>query len=98
VASNWTFIERRRPGCPRMYVEIEALIALGRARTRVGIYPYPGGPEESRVQDWPRDHSSNPQGLRGRTGARAKQTLVLVVFLKAHWKLLATSDFFTIEK
>ena len=98
VARKWTFLERRQPGRPRTTVDIEHLIARiaienpGWGYTR--IHGALGNLELKIGRDTIRrilkDHLIEPAPARGRR-------IPWSVFLKAHWKAIAASDFFTVE-
>jgi transposase InsO family protein len=98
VARKWTFIERRRPGRPRTRAEIEALIVRmatdnpGWGYTRLMGAMSNLGCKVGRgtVRRILKDHGIEPAPTRGKQ-------MPWSVFLKAHWKLLAASDFFSVE-
>ena len=102
VAKKWTFLERRRPGRPGTKVDIEQLIvrvatdnpswgytriqgALSNLDIQVGR-----GTIRRILRDHLRDHLIEPAPSRGRR-------ISWSTFLKAHWRGLAASDFFTVE-
>jgi putative transposase len=98
VARKWTFVERRRPGRPRTRAEIEALIVRmagdnpGWGYTRLMGAMRNLGYKVGRgtVRRILKDHGIEPAPTRGKQ-------MPWSVFLKAHWKLLAASDFFSVE-
>ena len=98
VARKWTFLERRRPGRPSPRAEIEALIVRmaienpGWGYTRIKGAMSNLGYQVGRgsVRRVLKDHGIEPAPTRGRQ-------MPWSVFLKAHWKLLAASDFFSVE-
>ncbi len=97
VARKWTIIERRRPGRPRTRTEIEALIVRmandnpGWGYTRIQGAMANLGHKLGRgaIRRILKDHGIEPAPERGKA-------MPWSVFLKAHWKGLAASDFFTV--
>jgi putative transposase len=98
VASKWTYLERRQPGRPRTPIDIEQLVlrmarenpswgytriygALSNLEIKVG---------RGTIRRILQDHLIEPAPARGRC-------IPWSVFLKAHWKAIAASDFFTVE-
>ena len=98
VTRNWTFVERRRPGRPRTRQEIEALVVRmandnpGWGYTRIEGTMANLGHKLARGTNRRilKDHGIEPAPERGKG-------MPWSVFLKAHWKALAASDFFTVE-
>ena len=98
VARKWTFPARRRPGRPRTRAETEQLVVrmatensswgytriLG-ALSNLGIKLGRGT-----VQRILKDHLIEPAPIR-------RKRIAWSTFLKAHWRGLAASDFFTVE-
>ena len=98
VARKWTFIERRRPGRPRTRGELAALVVRMATENRGWGYTRIQGamanlgykPGRGMVRRILQEHGIEPAPERGKG-------MPWAVFLKAHWKVLAASDFFTIE-
>jgi putative transposase len=98
VALKWTFLERRRPGRPRTHTDIEQLVLrMARENPSWGYTRIHGALSNldievgrSTIRRILKDHLIEPAPARGRG-------IPWSVFLKAHWKALAASDFFTVE-
>jgi putative transposase len=98
VARKWTFLERRRPGRPRTREVLVALVVRMATENRSWGYTRIQGAMANlgyrlgrgTIRSILKDHGIEPAPERG------KGTL-WSVFLKAHWKALAASDFFTVE-
>jgi transposase InsO family protein len=98
VARKWTFVERRHPGRPRTREELAALVV--RMATENGSWGYTRiqgamanlGHRLGRgtIRRILKAHGIDPAPDRGRT-------MPWSLFLKAHWKTLAASDFFSVE-
>jgi putative transposase len=98
VARKWTFVERRRPGRPRTREELVALVL--RMATENGSWGYTRiqgamanlGHRLGRgtIRSILKAHGIEPTPDRGRT-------MPWSLFLRAHWKVLAASDFFSVE-
>lgn len=98
VARKWTFVERRRPGRPRTRDEVAALVVRmatenrGWGYTRIqgamGNLGYKLG--RGTVRRILQEHGIEPAPERGKG-------MPWSVFLRAHWNVLAASDFFTVE-
>jgi len=98
VARKWTFPVQRRPGRPRTAADIEKLVVrmatenpswgytriLG-ALSNLGIQLGRGT-----IQRILKDHLIEPAPIR-------RKRISWSTFLKAHWRALAASDFFTVE-
>ena len=98
VEQKWNYVKRRSPGRPRTKDEIVALICrmaqenptwgytrILRALSNVGYHVARGT-----VANVLQENGIDPAPLRGQ---RTKWS----TFLKAHWKILVASDFFSIE-
>ena len=98
VAQKWNYVHRRGPGRPRTQDEIVSLIlrmaeenpgwgytrilgALSNLGFKVG---------RSTIANVLREHGINPAPLRGKRTPWS-------TFLKSHWKILVSSDFFSVE-
>ena len=98
VARKWTFVERRRPGRPRIREELVALVVRMARENRGWGYTRIQGAMANLGHKLGRgtigrilkDHGIEPAPERGKGMSWS-------VFLKAHWKVLAASDFFTVE-
>jgi hypothetical protein len=98
VARKWTFVERRRPGRPRTREELAALVVrMARENRSWGYTRIQGamanlGHKLGRgtIRSILKDHGIEPAPGRGKG-------VLWSVFLRAHWKALAASDFFTVE-
>jgi transposase InsO family protein len=98
VARKWTFIERRSPGRPRTKIDIEQLVVRmahenpGWGYTRIHGALLNLGIKIGRgtIRRILKDHLVEPAPARGRR-------IPWSVFLKAHWKAIAASDFFSVE-
>lgn len=98
VARKWTFLERRSPGRPRIRIDIEQLIVrMARENPNWGYTRIHGALRNldikvgrGTIRRILRDHLIEPAPDRGRR-------VPWSVFLKAHWKAIAASDFFTVE-
>jgi transposase InsO family protein len=98
VARKWTFVERRGPGRPRIRGELVALVVRmarengGWGYTRIQGAMANLGYKLGRgtIGRILKDHGIEPAPERGKGMSWS-------VFLKAHWKVLAASDFFTVE-
>jgi transposase len=98
VARKWTFVERRSPGRPRIRGELVALVVRMAKENRGWGYTRIQGAMANLGYKLGRgtigrilkDHGIEPAPERGKGMSWS-------VFLKAHWKALAASDFFTVE-
>jgi putative transposase len=98
VAEKWTFLERRKPGRPRAKVDIEQLVVQmasdnpgwGCTRIQGSLMNMDIKVGRGTVRRILKDHLLEPAPLRGRQMSWS-------TFLKAHWRGLAASDFFTVE-
>lgn len=98
VARKWTFVERRSPGRPHIREELVALVVRMVTENRGWGYTRIQGAMANLGHKLGRgtigrilkDHGIEPAPERGKGMSWS-------VFLKAHWKVLAASDFFTVE-
>jgi len=98
VAQKWTFLERRRPGRPRTKIDIEQLVvrmagenpSWGYTRIHGALLNLDIKIGRGTIRRILKDHLIEPAPARGRR-------IPWSVFLKAHWKAIAASDFFTVE-
>jgi putative transposase len=98
VALKWTFLERRRPGRPRIHTDIEQLVlrmarenpSWGHTRIHGALSNLDIEVGRGTIRRILKDHLLEPAPARGRG-------IPWSVFLKAHWKAIAASDFFTVE-
>jgi putative transposase len=98
VARKWTFVERRNPGRPRICEELVALVVRmakdnrGWGYTRIQGAMANLGYKLGRgtIGRILKEHGIEPAPERGKGMSWS-------VFLKAHWKVLAATDFFTVE-
>jgi putative transposase len=98
VARKWTFVERRSPGRPRIRGELVALVLRMARENRGWGYTRIQGAMANLGHKVGRgtigrilqDHGIEPAPERGKG-------MPWSTFLKAHWKVLAASDFFTVE-
>jgi putative transposase len=98
VAEKWTFVERRRPGRPRTKADIEQLImrmatdnpSWGYTRIQGALVNLDISVGRGTIRRILKDHLIEPAPSRGRRISWSP-------FLKAHWRGLAASDFFTVE-
>jgi putative transposase len=98
VAWKWTFVERRSPGRPRIRGELVALVVRMAKENRGWGYTRIQGAMANLGHKLGRgtigrilkDHGIDPAPERGKG-------MPWSMFLKAHWKVLAASDFFTVE-
>jgi putative transposase len=98
VAQKWKHVERRKPGRPKIQGEIAALILrLARENPKWGYTRIQGALSNLRhnvgrgtVANILKEHGIDPAPLRGKRTPWS-------TFLKAHWKILVASDFFTVE-
>jgi hypothetical protein len=98
VAQKWTFVERRRPGRPRTREELVALVVRMARENRSWGYTRIQGAMANlgyrlgrgTIRRILKDHGVEPAPERGKG-------MPWALFLKAHWKVLAASDFFTVE-
>ena len=98
VARKWTFVERRSPGRPRIREELVALVVRMAKENRGWGYTRIQGAMANLGHKLGRgtigrilkDHGIEPAPERGKGMSWS-------VFLKAHWKVLAATDFFTVE-
>ena len=98
IAQKWNHVQKRKPGRPRTKAEIVALILRmaqensGWGYTRImgalSNLGYKLG--RGTIANILADHGIDPAPLRGKRTPWA-------TFLKAHWKMLIASDFFTVE-
>jgi putative transposase len=95
---KWNPVYRRKPGRPRIHVEIVALILrMAQENPRWGYTRIQGalsnvGHKVARgtIANVLKEHGIDPAPIRGRRTSWS-------TFLKAHWKIWVASDFFTIE-
>jgi putative transposase len=98
VAQKWTFLERRRPGRPRTTIDTEQLVVRiahenpgwGYTRIQGALLNLDIKIGRGTIRRILKDHLIEPAPARGRR-------VPWSVFLKAHWKVIAASDFFTVE-
>ena len=98
VAQKWTFLERRRPGRPRTHIDIEQVVlrmaeenpGWGYTRIHGAFSNLDIKIGRGTIRRILKDHLIEPAPARGRR-------IPWSVFLKAHWKAIAASDFFTVE-
>ena len=98
VARKWTFVEKRSPGRPRIRGELVALVVRMARENRGWGYTRIQGAMANLGHKLGRgtigrilkDHGIEPAPERGKGMSWS-------VFLKAHWKVLAASDFFTVD-
>ena len=98
VAEKWTFLERRRLGRPRTQLDIEQLIvsmakdnpSWGYTRIQGALTNLNINVGRGTIRRILKDHLIEPAPSRGRGMSWS-------TFLKAHWRGLAASDFFTVE-
>jgi putative transposase len=98
VANKWTLLERRQPGRPRTKLDIEELVvrianenpSWGYTRIHGALRNLDIKVGRGTIRRILKDHLIEPAPTRGRHIPWSK-------FLKAHWKALAASDFFTVE-
>ena len=98
VARKWTFVEKRGPGRPRIREELAALVVRMARENRGWGYTRIQGAMANLGHKLGRgtigrilkDHGIKPAPERGKGMSWS-------VFLKAHWKVLAASDFFAVE-
>ncbi len=98
VARKWTFVERRGPGRPRIREELAALVVRMARENRGWGYTRIQGAMANLGHKLGRgtigrilkDRGIEPAPERGKG-------MPWTVFLKAHWKVLAASDFFAVE-
>jgi hypothetical protein len=99
VARKWTFVERRSPGRPRIRGGLVALVVRMAKENRGWGYTRIQGAMANLGHKLGRgtigrilkDHGIEPAPERGKGMSWS-------VFLKAHWKVLAASDFFTVMR
>ena len=98
VAQKWTFLERRGPGRPRIKIDVEQLVVRmarenpgwGYTRIHGALLNLDIKVGRGTVRRILKDHLIEPAPARGRR-------IPWSVFLRAHWKAIAASDFFTVE-
>ena len=98
VARKWTFPAQRRPGRPRTRAETEQLVVrMATENTSWGYTRILGALSNlgirlgrGTVQRILKDHLIEPAPIR-------RKRIAWSTFLKAHWRRLAASDFFTAE-
>jgi len=98
VARKWTFVERRSPGRPRTREELAVLVVRMAKENRTWGYPRIQGAMANlgyklgrgTIRRILQDHGIEPAPERGKG-------MPWSMFLKAHWRALAASDFFTVE-
>ena len=98
VARKWTFVEKRSPGRPRIRGELVGLAVRMAKENRSWGYTRIQGAMANLGHKLGRgtigrilkDHGIEPAPERGKGMSWS-------VFLKAHWKVLAASDFFAVE-
>jgi hypothetical protein len=71
VARKWNFVERRRPGRPRIRKELGPGGAHGYGESDLGLLADPGCDGKPQVQAWPRDDSQDSERPRHRARACA---------------------------
>jgi putative transposase len=98
VARKWNYAHRRKPGRPRTKDEIAALILRMAGENRGWGYTRIKGALSNLGYRVGRGTIANILALNGIDPAplRAKRT-AWSTFLRAHWKILVASDFFTVE-
>jgi hypothetical protein len=97
VAKKWTFLERRQPGRPRTKIDIEELVvrianenpSWGYTRIHGALRNLDVKVGRGTIRFILKDHLIEPAPTRGRH-------IPWSMFLKAHWKAMAASDFFTV--
>lgn len=98
VAEKWTFLERRRPGRARTTPDIEQLLvrmgtdnpSWGYTRIQGALINLDIQLGRGTIRRILKDHLIEPAPARSRRISRS-------TFLKARWRGLAASDFFTVE-
>jgi putative transposase len=98
VARKWTSPIRHRPGRPRTRAEIEQLVVRmatentgwGYTRTLGALTNLGVSLGRGTIQRILKEHLIEPAPIR-------RKTISWSTFLKAHWRGLAASDFFTVE-
>ena len=98
VAQKWTFVERRRPGRPRTKIDIEQLVirvaaenpSWGYTRIHDALRNLDVKIGRGTIRRILKDYRIEPAPARGRR-------VPWSVFLKARWKAIAASDFFSVE-
>jgi putative transposase len=98
VAKKWTFLERRQPGRPRTKIDIEEPVvrianenpSWGYTRIHGALRNLDVKVGRGTIRFILKDHLIEPAPTRGRH-------IPWAMFLKAHWKAMAASDFFTVE-
>jgi transposase InsO family protein len=98
IARKWTFLERRRPGRPRTKIDVEQLIVQmahqnpgwGYTRIHGALLNLNIKIGRGTIRRILKDHLIEPAPVRGRR-------IPWSAFLKAHWRAIAASDFFTVE-
>lgn len=98
AARKWTFVERRRPGRPRTRAELAALVVRMATENRSWGYTRIQGARANLGHRLGRGTVSSilkDQGIEPAPGRRKGRPWSL--FLKAYWRALAASDFFTVE-
>jgi transposase InsO family protein len=98
VAQKWNFVHRRRPGRPSTKAEIVALIVRFAQANPSWVYTRIKGALSNVGHQVSRGTITNILEANGIDTAplRGKRTQ-WSTFLKAHWKILVASDFFTLE-
>ena len=98
VAQKWTYLNRRTPGRPRTKIDIEQLVvrmacenpSWGYTRIHGALLNLDIKVGRGTIRRVFKDHLIGPAPARGRR-------IPWSVFLKAHWKAIAASDFFSVE-
>ncbi len=98
VARKWNHVHKRRPGRPRTRDEVAALIlrlagenpSWGYTRLQGALSNLGYKVGRGTIANILAEHGIDPAPLRGKRTTWS-------TFLKAHWKILAASDFFTVE-
>ena len=98
VARKWNHVHKRRAGRPRTKDEIVALIlrlasensSWGYTRLQGALSNLGHKVGRATIANVLADHGIDPAPLRGKRTTWS-------TFLKAHWKILVASDFFTVE-
>ncbi len=98
IARKWTFLERSVAGRPRTKIDIEQLVvrmagenpSWGYTRIHGALLNLDIKIGRGTIRRILKEHLIEPAPARGRR-------IPWSVFLKAHWKAIAASDFFTVE-
>jgi transposase InsO family protein len=98
VARKWNHVHKRRPGRPRTRDEVAALVlrmagenpSWGYTRLQGALSNLGHKVGRGTIANILAEHGIDPAPLRGKRTTWS-------TFLKAHWKILVASDFFTVE-